>query len=69
MERLGEALKEAESFEPAGPEQRAWARELANEWRAKMGLSLLEEDDDIPELEFYRKARERGMLPRHHRPA
>lgn len=65
MKRLGEFLREAESYEPASDEQREWARRLANEWRSKNGLPLLEEeDDDPPELGFFRRAKALGILDR-----
>jgi len=45
-------------------EDRRWARERANEWRARHGIRpLADEDDDYPpELEFYERARALGML-------
>jgi hypothetical protein len=48
---------------PASPETRRWMIRFANEGRAEIGLPPLEEDDEEPpELEFFRKARARGML-------
>lgn len=46
------------------PEDRRWMRDRANEWRARHGIPPLEDHDDDypPELEFYERARARGML-------
>jgi hypothetical protein len=48
---------------PASPEFRRWVIRFVNPHRAEIGLPPLEEDDDEPpELEFFRRARARGML-------
>lgn len=47
------------------PEQRARVLQRVNERRQRDGIPpLLDEDDDPPELEFYRIARARGLLRR-----
>jgi hypothetical protein len=66
MAKLSELLKEVESYTPASVEQRRWIRRITNPKRVAMGLPPLEdeENEQIPELEFFERARERGMLPR-----
>jgi len=64
MMKLAELLSESESNTPATPAQRRQIREFSNPRRAALGLPPLEDDDEIPELEFFDRARERGMLPR-----
>jgi hypothetical protein len=70
MARLAQASAELErETGPASPEFRRWVMEHANPDRARIGLPPLEDwdADDAPELEFFRRARELGMLPRRHR--
>ncbi|MGQ0802644.1 MAG: hypothetical protein ACT4PI_02090 [Actinomycetota bacterium] len=66
MRRLAKASAELEAQTgPPSPETRRWMIRWSNERRAKRGIPPLEEveeDEHPPELEFYRKARERGML-------
>jgi hypothetical protein len=66
MSKLSQFLREAESHTPATEEQRRWLRRTTNPKRVAMGLPPLEDDENeqIPELEFFERARERGMLPR-----
>jgi hypothetical protein len=66
MATLAQLLSESESHEPATTAQRRWIREFSNPRRAAIGLPPLQDDDndEIPELEFFERARERGMLPR-----
>lgn len=66
MAALARSLKEVESSTPATEEQRRWIRAITNPKRVEMGLPPLEEDEHehIPELEFYERARERGLLRR-----
>ena len=66
MAKLSHSLTEAESHTPATEDQRRWQRRITNPKRAAMGLPPLEDDEDeqIPELEFFERARERGMLRR-----
>lgn len=54
---------------PASPEFRRWVIKEANRDRARIGLPPLEDwdADDAPELGFFRRARELGMLPNRHR--
>ena len=64
MRRLAEDLKEFEVDTPVeGEDLRALIR-WANERRAKAGIPPLEtrEDDDIPELGLYERARALGMV-------
>jgi hypothetical protein len=73
MAKLAEFLNDAESSTPATDQQRRARREFINPKRVEIGLPPLEDDDDdIPELEFFERARERGMLrggPRSARPS
>jgi len=64
MRRLAKASAELEGETgPPSPATRRWMIGVVNERRAKSGLPPLEDDDEQPpELEFFRKARERGML-------
>jgi hypothetical protein len=66
MARLSNLLGQAESHDPASEKQRSWMRRISNPKRVAMGLPPLEEEENepIPELEFFEKARERGMLRR-----
>jgi hypothetical protein len=67
MARLAEASAVLErETGPASAEHRQWVIEHANRDRARIGLPPLEDwdADDAPELEFFRRARELGMLPR-----
>ena len=66
MAKLSRFLTAAESHAPATDAQRRWQRRIANPNRPALGLPPLEDDDDeqIPELEFFERARERGMLHR-----
>ena len=66
MSKLSQFLRETESHTPATEEQRRWLRRTTNPKRVAMGLPPLEDDENeqIPELEFFERARERGMLPR-----
>jgi hypothetical protein len=65
MLKLAELLSESESHTPATRAQRRQIREFSNPRRAALVLPPLEDDDndEIPELEFFERARERGMLP------
>jgi hypothetical protein len=71
MESLAKASAELEQQTgPASPETRRWMIRFANERRVEIGLPPLEdEDDEPPELEFFRRARRRGMLQRGSEPA
>jgi hypothetical protein len=66
MDFLAKASAELEAETgPPSPETRRWMMRWSNERRAKRGIPPLEEveeDEHPPELEFYRKARERGMF-------
>jgi hypothetical protein len=66
MTKLAQVLAETERHTPATTAQRRWIREFSNPRRVALGLPPLQDDDDdeIPELEFFERARERGMLPR-----
>lgn len=59
-------LRATERHTPASPEMRRWIREFSNPRRVALGLPPLEDEehDEIPELQFFERARERGMLPR-----
>jgi hypothetical protein len=71
MRRLARASVELErETGPPSPETRRWMMSFVNERRAKSGTPPLEDNDEQPpELEFFRKARERGMLRIGHTPA
>jgi hypothetical protein len=66
MTKLAQLLLDSESSEPATAAQRRWIRAFSNPRRASIGLPPLHDDDndEIPELEFFERARERGMLSR-----
>jgi hypothetical protein len=68
MAKQAEFLAQSESSTPADSEQRRWIRDLVNPKRVAIGLPPFKDDDDdeIPELEFFRRARERGMRARRH---
>jgi hypothetical protein len=66
---LARASEELEKETDRGtPEQRAVLLAWVNKLREQIGMPpLVDEDDDPPELEFYRIARARGLLRRPHR--
>jgi hypothetical protein len=66
MAALSRSLKEVESTTPASKEQRRWMRRITNPKRVAMGSPSFEDEENehIPELEFFERARERGMLRR-----
>jgi len=73
MRNLAKASAELEAETgPPSPETRRWMMRFINERRVADGRPPLEEheeDEHPPELEFFRKARERGMLRGSPRPA
>lgn len=66
FERQVRHLERLETDDPGSPEQRRRMLELINYLRSKAGeepFPIEDDEEDYPELGFYRRARELGMAP------
>lgn len=61
MRSLAASLREAEVHEHGTPEERAAVLAFVNQLWAGTGTPALEDEEEPPELELYRRARALGM--------